>query len=67
MAAISFQRKLRVNPVVHNQPKDLLSVSFSANKSQLSKCEFWVYVDHPLGGGTAYVLKVSDFIELEKE
>lgn len=56
---------LRVNPVHHKQPKGISSVAFSADSSQLENCEFWVVCNKGMAG-IGYILKVSDFLDLEK-
>jgi hypothetical protein len=41
-------------------------VSFSADRAHLDKNNLWVMVPES-DGGTAYVLRVNDFVELEKD
>ena len=41
-------------------------VSFTADRAQLDKLSLWVMVPG-VGGGTAYVLRVKDFVELKKD
>jgi len=41
-------------------------VSFSADRAQLDKIHLWVIVPAPLGG-SVYLLRVKDFVELEKD
>ena len=56
---------LRVNPVHHKQPKDVTSVAFSADPAQLKNCEFWVVCYGSIRGHVGYILKVSDFLDLD--
>jgi len=55
---------LRVNPVHHKQTADITSVVFSADPTQLKNCEFWVVCNNAMEG-VGYILKVSDFLDLE--
>lgn len=55
---------LRVNPENHKQPKDITSVAFSADPAQLKNCEFWVVCNNAMEG-VGYILKVSDFLDLD--
>jgi hypothetical protein len=41
-------------------------VSFTADRGQLDKINLWVMVPE-LDGGSAYVLRVKDFVELKKD
>ena len=41
-------------------------VSFTADRGQLDKINLWVMVPAPLGG-TAYDLRVKDFVEIKKD
>jgi hypothetical protein len=42
-----------------------IMVSFTADRTLLDKIHLWVMVPAPLGG-TVYLLRVKDFVELEK-
>lgn len=41
-------------------------VSFAADRAHLDKLTLWVMVADMVPGGTAYELKVKDFVDLEK-
>jgi|TARA_B110000879_G_scaffold77246_1_gene107536 hypothetical protein len=53
---------LHPHPVVQGQPKDLHTVSFSAQKEVLKNCTFMIVAYGSLRGGVGYILKVSDFL-----
>ena len=57
---------LRVNPVIHGQPAELVSVAFSAEPEQLKNCSFRVVAYGSSAGDVGYDLKVSEFLELEE-
>ena len=57
-----FSTMLHPHPVVQGQPKDLHTVSFSAQKEALKNCTFMIVAYGSLRGGVGYILKVSDFL-----
>ena len=59
----------RLEPVavVHGQPKDVITLSFSADPAELENCAFFVVAYGSSRGDVGYVLKVKDFIELAKK
>jgi hypothetical protein len=58
--------RIQPHPVIHGQPKELLSVAFSADQSKLEHCSFLI-VSYGKGfGGVGHQLQVKDFIDLEK-
>jgi hypothetical protein len=57
--------RLEPHPVVHGQSKDLLSVAFSADPSQLAQCSFMIVAYGSSRGDVGYVLKVKEFLDLD--
>ena len=57
--------QLKPNPVHHRQPKDVTTVSFSAQADQLSKCSFLVVCYGSNEGDVGYYLRVKDFLDLK--
>jgi len=53
---------LQPRPVVHGQPEELTSVSFSAELSWLPHCAFLIVTSGSGRGGVGYQLNVKDFI-----
>ena len=41
-------------------------VSFTADRGELDKINLWVMAPEP-DGGTAYVLRIKDFVEIKKD
>jgi len=58
---------LEAHPVHHGQLDDLVTVAFSADPKQLNFCSFMIVAYGSTRGDVGYVLKVSDFIDVEKE
>jgi hypothetical protein len=58
--------RLEPHPVVYGQPKEMVSVAFSADPSQLEKCAFMIVAYGSSRGDVGYVLKVKDFLDLNK-
>jgi hypothetical protein len=54
-------------PLREDRPQpDRVVVSFNADRTRLDEIKLWVMVPYPLGlGGTAYEIRVKDFVELE--
>lgn len=57
--------KLQPNPIHHRQPKDITTVSFSADPDQLAQCSFLVVCYGSIEGDVGYYLKVKDFLDLD--
>jgi hypothetical protein len=58
--------RLQPNPVVHDQPGEVVSVAFSADPAQLEKCAFMIVAYRSSRGDVGYVLKVKDFLDVKK-
>jgi len=57
--------RLQPNPVDHGQPKDIVSVAFSADPAQLENCAFMIVAYGSSRGDVGYVLKVKEFLDLK--
>ena len=57
--------RLQPNPVVHGQPKEVVSVAFSADPAQLENCAIMIVAYGSSRGDVGYVLKVKDFLDLK--
>jgi len=57
---------LQPRSVVRGQAKDLVTIGFSADPAQLKNFEIMVVAYGSTRGDLGYVLKVKDFIDLEK-
>jgi hypothetical protein len=57
--------QLNPNPVHHRQPKDITTVSFSADAEQLSQCSFLVVCYGSNEGDVGYYLSAKDFLDLK--
>lgn len=58
--------RLEPHPVTHDQPKDLVSVEFSADPEELKNCSFMIVAYGSTRGDVGYILKVKDFLDVEK-
>ena len=58
-----FSTMLHPHPVAPGQPKDLHTVSFSAQKKELENCTLMIVAYGSLRGDIGYILKVSDFLK----
>jgi len=52
---------LQPHPVNHRQSKDVVSVAFSADPSQLENCSFMIVAYGSTQGDVGYMLHVKDF------
>lgn len=66
MGGHRLSARLEPRRVVHGQPDDIVSVAFSAEPGQLENCAFMIVAYGSSRGDVGYVLKVKDFIDLEK-
>ena len=57
--------RLQPHPVVYGQPKEIVSVAFSADPAQLENCAFMIVAYGSSRGDVGYVLKVKDFLDLK--
>ncbi len=57
--------RLEPHPVVYGQPKEVVSVAFSAEPAQLGNCAFMIVAYGSSRGDVGYVLKVKDFLDLK--
>lgn len=55
---------LEPHPVTYGQSKEIVSVAFSADPSQLERCAFMIVAYGSSRGDVGYVLNVKDFIDL---
>ncbi len=61
------QTSLVTAGLLENRPKpDRVSVSFSAERSQLDKFEVWIVIGGGLFDGGAHVLKMEEYVSMEK-
>ncbi|MEK7953031.1 hypothetical protein [Luteolibacter soli] len=58
--------RLDPHPVNHEQPKDVVSVSFSAVPAELERCSIMLVAYGSTKGDVGLILKVKDFLEAEK-
>jgi len=59
--------RLEPHPVAYDQPKEIVSVAFSADPTQLENCAFMIVAYGSSRGDVGYVLKVKDFLDLKGE
>ncbi|MEW6158186.1 MAG: hypothetical protein AB1813_12180 [Verrucomicrobiota bacterium] len=57
---------LQPRPVVHAQPKDIVSVAFSADPAHLPHCAFMIVAYRSIRGDVGYVLNVKDFFDVKQ-
>jgi hypothetical protein len=57
--------QLQPNPMHHRQPKDVTTVAFSAEPTQLSRCTFLVVCYGSNEGDVGYYLNVKEFLDLK--
>jgi len=58
--------KLQPRPIVHGQPKETVSVAFSASPAQLENCAFMIVAYGSSEGDVGYMLHVKDFLNMKK-
>ncbi len=56
--------RLAPGPVRHGQPEEVTSVAFSADASQLSRCQFMIVCYGSSEGDVGYTLAVKDFLDM---
>ncbi len=56
---------LSENPHHHRRPDGVTAVAFSADPSQLERCNFLVVCYGSNEGDVGYIMKVKDFLDLE--
>jgi hypothetical protein len=56
---------LQPRPVVHGQPPEIVSVTFSADPAQLENCAFMIVAYGSSRGDVGYVLNVKDHLDLK--
>lgn len=57
--------RLEPHPVAYGQPKEIVSVAFSADPAQLGNCAFMIVAYGSSRGDVGYVLKLKDFLDLK--
>ena len=62
-----LSNRIQPHPVTRDQAKNIITISFSAKPSQLSACSFWIYKGGSLRDSEILTIKVSDFLEVQKE
>ena len=58
--------RLEPNPVAYGQPKEIVSVAFSVEPTELKNCAFMIVAYGSTRGDVGYVLNVKDFLDLKE-
>ena len=59
--------RLQPHPITPGQSKDTVTVSFSADPSQLRNYSFWIFKGGGLLDGRVFTLRISDFLKVPGE